>query len=66
MSFVRYELGQIYLLESHDRPNSRLIAVRYMRIESAASLGTPPLFILPSGPDDAPVAEAIRRQGPTA
>ena len=62
MSIVRYELGHIYVPENRDRPGSRLIAVRYMRIKGTAPPGTPPVFMLPGGPGDSYI-EAFTKSG---
>ncbi|MDR7070065.1 pimeloyl-ACP methyl ester carboxylesterase [Pseudoxanthomonas japonensis] len=62
MSIVRYELGHIYVPENRNRPNSRLIAVRYMRIKGEDQPGTPPVFMLPGGPGDSYI-EAFTKSG---
>lgn len=62
LSIVRYELGQIYVPENRARPDSRLIAVRYMRIRGTAPDGTPPVFMLPGGPGDSYI-EPFTRSG---
>lgn len=63
LSIVRYELGHIYVPENRARPDSRLIAVRYMRIRGTAPEGTPPVFMLPGGPGDSYI-EPFTRSGP--
>lgn len=52
LSIVRYELGHIYVPENRDRPDSRLIAVRYLRIKGTSPGKAPPVFMLPGGPGD--------------
>lgn len=63
LSTIRYELGHIYVPENRARPDSRLIAVRYMRIKGTAPEGTPPVFMLPGGPGDSYI-EAFTKSGP--
>lgn len=62
LSIVRYELGHIYVPENRARPDSRLIAVRYMRIKGEAAEGTAPVFLLPGGPGDSYI-EAFTKSG---
>lgn len=62
LSIVRYELGHIYVPENRAKPDSRLIAVRYMRIRGTAPQGTPPVLMLPGGPGDSYI-EAFTRPG---
>lgn len=62
LSIIRYDLGQIYVPENRDRPDSRLIAVRFMRIKGTAPEATPPVFMLPGGPGDSYI-EPFTRTG---
>mgnify|MGYP001175462660 FL=1 len=64
LSIIPYELGHIYVPENRARPDSRLIAVRYMRIKGTAPAGTPPVFMLPGGPGDSYI-EAFTKTGPS-
>lgn len=62
LSIVRYELGHIYVPENRARPDSRLIAVRYMRIKGTTKEAAPPVFMLPGGPGDSYI-EAFTKSG---